>query len=221
MIDFTSIEFDSSNPEPRCPCILLLDVSGSMSGNPIAELNTGLQAFQESLLQDELASLRVEVAIITFGDGVKIAQDFVTANQFVPPTLHASAATPMGAAINLSLDKLDERKRIYKQNGISFYRPWIFLITDGAPTDTTVWTVATQRVREAEVQKKVAFFAVGVQGADMNILQQITPREPLRLVGLNFRDMFIWLSSSLTTVSQSKPDDAVPLQAPTGWAMID
>jgi uncharacterized protein YegL len=216
-IDFKSVQFDTSNPEPRCPCVLLLDVSGSMTGAPIEELNLGLQAFREALT-DEVAKSRVELAIITFGP-VAVKQDFVSASQFQPPSLEPEGDTPMGGAINLALDKLDERKQIYRQNGISYYRPWVFLITDGAPTDGDVWLTAAKRVREAESRNKVAFFAVGVAGADMSTLRQISVRDPVRLDRLKFKEMFEWLSSSLTSVSKSRPGEAVPMQSPLqGWA---
>ena len=217
-VDFSKVEF-GDNPEPRCPCVLLLDTSGSMAGAPISELNAGLQVLSESLSQDELAKLRVEIAIVTFGP-VSMTQDFITAGQFVPPQLSANGDTPMGTAINLALDKIDERKQTYKQNGISYYRPWIFLITDGGPTDGEIWQSAAQRVRDAESRKKVAFFAVGVEGADMNVLSQFSTRQPLALKGLNFRELFVWLSTSLNSVSRSKPGDEVPLQSPATWATV-
>jgi uncharacterized protein YegL len=213
-IDFSRVEFDTSNPEPRCPCILLLDTSGSMSGPPIQALNAGLQTFKDELNKDSLAMLRVEIAIITFGP-VALKQDFVTAGQFTAPTLGTTGDTPMGEAINLALDKITERKQLYKQKGISFYRPWVFLITDGSPTDE--WQMAATRVHDAEAQKKVSFFAVGVAGADMGILAQIASRQPLNLEGLKFREMFQWLSTSLSSVSRSKPNEEVPLQTPFGW----
>ena len=65
-ISFGTTEF-ADNPEPRCPCLLLLDVSGSMGGQPITELNAGLTTFQNELVSDQLAMKRVEVGIITFG----------------------------------------------------------------------------------------------------------------------------------------------------------
>ena len=65
-ITFATSDF-ASNPEPRCPCILLLDVSGSMSGRPINELNAGLVTFRDELLADPLALKRVELGIVTFG----------------------------------------------------------------------------------------------------------------------------------------------------------
>lgn len=216
-IDFSRVEFDTSNPEPRCPCVLLLDTSGSMAGEPIRQLNAGLRDFKEELDNDNLASLRVEIAIITFGP-VSLTQDFITAGQFVPPTLHTTGDTPMGGAINLALDKITERKNIYKQSGISYYRPWIFLITDGAPTDE--WQSAASRVRDWEDQKKVAFFSVGVAGANTNVLAQMSSRQPLQLQGLKFREMFQWLSASLSGVARSQPDDEVPLQTPIGWGKV-
>ncbi|QFS47691.1 vWA domain-containing protein [Nostoc sphaeroides] len=207
------------NPENRCPVILLLDTSGSMSGQPIQELNRGLAAFKQDVLKDSQASLSVEVAIITFGPIVKLTQDFVTIDQFTPPTLEVDGRTPMGAAIEYALDFLESRKQTYKDNGILYYRPWVFLITDGAPNDS--WESAAQRLRQAEAQSRLSFFAVGVKGADMNILKQISPpqRPPVRLDGLDFREMFVWLSASMKRVSSGKVGQAVALPS-MGWGQI-
>ncbi|MEH2282557.1 MAG: VWA domain-containing protein [Nostoc sp.] len=207
------------NPENRCPVILLLDTSGSMSGQPIQELNRGLAAFKADVLKDSQASLSVEVAIITFGPIVKLTQDFVTIDQFTPPTLEVAGVTPMGAAIEYALDFLENRKKTYKDNGILYYRPWVFLITDGAPTDS--WDSAAQRLREAEAQSRLLFFTVGVKDADMNILKQISPpeRPPVTLNGLDFRELFVWLSASVKRVSSGKVGQAVALPA-MGWGQI-
>ncbi|MFL5625336.1 MAG: vWA domain-containing protein, partial [Ktedonobacteraceae bacterium] len=76
----------AQNPEPRCACVLLLDTSYSMDGRPIQELNRGLQTFQEAIQKDDLARKRVEIAIVTFGNGgVQQKQDFVTAEAFEAP----------------------------------------------------------------------------------------------------------------------------------------
>ena len=218
-INFEQVQLNDGNPEPRCPCVLLLDTSGSMSGAPIQQLNQGLAALQSSLAEDEVALLRVDLAIITFGP-VQLAQDFVNAGQFTPPTLRAGGDTPLGGAVQLALDQLEARKQIYRNNGLTYYRPWIFLMTDGQPTDGTVWQNAALRVKEAESKKKVAFFSVGVQGADMQMLAQLSLRQPLHLQALKFRELFTWLSTSLTSVSHSTPTQEVPLQSPLSWAEV-
>jgi uncharacterized protein YegL len=214
------VEF-AENPEPRCPCVLLLDTSGSMQGTAISALNEGLISFRDELLQNSLASRRVEVAIITFSSKVDVVQDFVTVDQFTPPELVAQGLTTMGSGINKALDLIADRKSQYRSNGIAYYRPWIFMITDGEPQGEfeDVVEKAAQRLQADEANKRVAFFTVAVENANMSRLGQITVRAPLKLKGLNFVEMFVWLSASMSAVSHSKVDEQVALP-PIGWGTV-
>lgn len=169
-------------------------------------------------MADTMAVQRVEVALVTFGPVNRVAE-FQSVDQFQPPHLMSTGDTPMGAAIVTALDMLDERKKAYKAAGVSYYRPWVFLITDGAPTDN--WQDAARRVHAGDnpEAKSFSFFGVGVEGADMAKLAQICSpsRPPVKHEGLNFQELFIWLSASMKSVSQSQLGSTVKLPPP-GWA---
>lgn len=216
---FAGAEF-VDNPEPRCPCLLLLDTSGSMQGQPIRELNDGIATFRRELLADELATKRVEIGLVTFGP-VRVVSDFQTVDRFQPPTLAAGGDTPLGEAVVRGLESLRQRKDTYRANGVAFYRPWVFLITDGAPTDN--WQRAADLVQEGERSRGISFFAIGVENANLDILRRLSIREPVKLKELRFRDCFSWLSNSLRAMSSSRPGAPVPLASPVGpagWATV-
>jgi uncharacterized protein YegL len=217
-VSFGDFEF-ADNPEQRCPCVLVLDISGSMRGDPIRQLNEGLRAFIEEVQSDSLAAKRVEIAILTFGP-TQLVQPFATIDQIRFRELAVGGATPMGEAVNLAIGTLAERKAVYRANGVGYYRPWIFLITDGASTDSL--SNAAAAVRAGEAAKSFSFYAVGVEGANFQQLRGLSVKDPLKLKGLSFAELFKWLSASLSAVSQSQPGDQVLLTnpaAPNGWAI--
>jgi uncharacterized protein YegL len=185
-----------------------------MQGERIEALNQGLLSLKDELVKNSLAARRVEIAVITFDSSVNVVQDFVTADQFNPPILTAQGLTIMGSAIHRALDIIQERKSQYRTNGIAYYRPWVFMITDGEPQ-------AAQRLQADETDKRVAFFSVGVDNANMSRLSQIAVRSPLKLKGLNFIEMFVWLSASMSAVSHSQVDvDEQVALPPIGWGSV-
>jgi uncharacterized protein YegL len=147
-------------------------------------------------------------------------QAFVTVDQFQPPSLDANGDTPLGEAVSRALALLRERKEIYKQNGLDYFRPWIFAITDGKPTDKG-WEAVAEQVRQEETRKGVVFYGVGVEGADLQVLSKFsTARPALKLKGLAFGELFSWLSKSLSAITHSRPGEQAPLP-PVGWGSID
>ncbi len=216
------VEF-AENPDPRCPCVLLLDVSSSMNGDPIAALNEGLRAFQREVSADAIAARRVEIAIVTFGSVARVVQDFITVDQFLAPDLTAGGQTFLGAGIETALNALEQRKATYRNSGVAYYRPWVFLITDGAPVGEpgVVVDAARERLLAEQQAGKLVFFAVGTESADFQSLGTFTTsaRPPLQLKGLQFVALFEWLSRSQQAVAQSRPGEQVPLP-PVGWASV-
>jgi uncharacterized protein YegL len=189
-----------------------------MAGEAIAQLNAGLQQFIHEVNQDPTASARVEVAVVTFGP-VELVQPFVPIDQCNLGTLVANGSTPLGAAISTALDAVDARKQLYKQSGIPYYRPWVFVVSDGAPDRDDDWQTVAQRIKAEEQKNGVSFFAVGVDNADMAVLNQLSSRPALRLKGYSFAEMFLWLSGSMQSVSQATVGKKVTIAQPT-WGQI-
>jgi uncharacterized protein YegL len=200
---------------------------------PIDELNAGYDALRVALEKDPLARKRTEIGVVTFGGTVQLAVPFTEGRDLQPQTFSAGGNTPMGEALDLGLDQLTARKQTYKDSALEYFRPWLFVITDGAPTDGPRFEAAAARLREAERNNGVAVFAVGVQGADMDTLAKLSDqRVPLMLKGLQFVEMFEWLSASMATVSDSRPgssdsevaqneeEEQIPLESPAGWAHV-
>ena len=96
-----------------------------------------------TLKNDDIACQRVQILILRFGDEdkVEVLQDWVDAVDFRAPVVNAKGRTPLGKATQLALEKIEDQKNKYKIHDIPYNRPWLFLITDGGPTDK-VWQTA-------------------------------------------------------------------------------
>ena len=208
------------NPSSRCACMLVLDTSGSMSGAPIHELNQGLQAFVEAVQEDEMSAYSVEVGVITAGGTVREELPFTTANAIrVVSPLVADGVTPLGAAVELALHRLEERKAAYKRAGVAYYQPWLVIISDGEPTDS--WQAVAQQTSALSQQRKLVVMPVGVQQANMATLGQFSSRPAKHLADLKFREFFEWLSASMSRVSASNStSSAVTLPTTDTWGSI-
>ena len=183
--------------EAHLACVLLLDTSGAMAGEPIDSLNKAINDFKKQISKDELARKCFDIAIVEFNSSVRIVQDFVPISQMQPVMLFAQGLAFMGAGINFAIDKVKERNRFYASMGTPYYLPRIFMFTNGAPNDDV--SSAKQRIIEEESKGShghLEFWAVGVPGYDKDTLNSLTKR-CIVLDEMDFSGVFNLLSESL------------------------
>ena len=215
---------DASNPCARVPVTLVLDVSSSMEGCPIAELNAGVKRFFNDVREDEAAAMSTEISIVTFDSNARVVHGFASAydypDEIEPFTAGGSTAT--GPALELAEQLLAEREHLYRANGIPFYRGWVIMLTDGKPYPDIGWRDVAMRFRNRAERGELTYLCVGV-GDDISeaTLAELSPDEPgvIRLQGLKFSAFFRWLSQSIHTVSCAgvSNQDNVRLRGMGGW----
>lgn len=219
---------DLLEPGSRLPVGLCLDVSDSMSGEPMTQLNTGVQFFFDALKEDRITRSSAEVAIVAFADSAAVLLDFQSLERVTAPPVLATKTdlgirTNLGAGASMTLDVLQARKRDYQQAGVDYFQPFFVLMTDGQPT-TQEHVQAAERIKALEADRKLVVMPIGIgPNADMQVLQMFSGKnQPLRLQGLKFREFFDWLGLSVKRVSQSRPGERTPLdtQGIKGWAEV-
>jgi len=194
--DFSAEAAD--NYEQKCLCVLVLDVSGSMHGAPIKELNNGLQDFHKEISADDSTNQKLEVCLMTFNHRVTTVQNPALVGNFTMPRLSADGSTAMVTAVNEAIDKVAARKQWYKDTGQNYYRPWIILITDGEPDPEQDIAGLAARIEADTNAKRYAFLPIGVEDANMSVLGQIANGMPvMKMKGLQFSSFFKWLSASI------------------------
>lgn len=210
------------NPDPRCAAVLVLDCSSSMStNNAIGQLNDGVQTLHSCLTNDELASRRIELGVISFGSKVSVESTIAPLDVFSPPTLRASGSTPLAQAVLEAISMVEERTKIYQKAGIAYYKPWILLMTDGGATDDrTVIEEAINKSIAVQESGLMTVFAVGVEQADFGLLDLLTYKfNPKKMSGVKWNEFFIWLSNSLRKISASNTSDKIALDKTSDWEM--
>jgi uncharacterized protein YegL len=184
----------------RLPIYLLLDTSGSMSGEPINAVQTGLQMLVSGLRQDPQALETAYLSVITFDASAKQVVPLTELSSFQDPPLNASGTTAMGEALKLVADCAGREVRKSTPEIKGDWKPLVFVMTDGSPTDDFMAGVAAFK----QVKWGVTV-ACGVDGAQESTLRQITENvvmlkdsDPNTL-----KNYFKWVSSSIAKASAS------------------
>ncbi len=213
--------FPVANPDkPQAACALLLDTSRSMRGAPIRALEQGLQTYRDFLAKDAEAKLIVETCIISFSDEAKVVHPFSSVDEIPDVELTAGGWTSLGAAIDLGIEQIEERKRFYKEEGVDYYRPFLVLITDGAPTDLksqAAFNACKAKIQDGAKERKFIPLFFGTNSASFDKLKELVGDAGTvsGIDGARFEDFFRWLSKSVSGLKDSKPGETVAFEDPT------
>ena len=185
----------------RLPIYLILDCSGSMSGEPIEATRQGVRALLADLRSDPQALETAYLSVITFNSSAQQLCPLTELLSFQEPTLDANGSTALGEALKLLEKCLDHEviKATSTQRGD--WKPLVFLITDGQPTDS--WEAAADRIKAKRMGNIIACAAGS--GADSGLLKRVTEIvvELNNLQPDTLRAFFKWVSSSIKTTSQN------------------
>lgn len=184
----------------RLPVYLLLDTSGSMHGEPIEAVKNGVQILLSTLRQDPYALETAYLSIITFDSRAKQVVPLTELALFQAPDLQVTGTTSLGEALSLLADKVESEVVKSTVDVKGDWKPLIFLMTDGSPTDD--WKKGLQRLKQVKTGMIVAC-AAG-HGADTSILKQITEIvvELATADSNTIKAFFKWVSASISTGSQ-------------------
>ena len=216
---------DATNPAARVPVVVLLDTSSSMSGEPIAELNAGINRFFAEVRNDDAAAMSADIAIVTFNTTAQVAHGFAPAYDYpdVLDPFEAGGQTATGPALELAERLLGEREAEYAKGGLPHFKPWCICLTDGRPYPDRGWKEPAKRFRGKAERGGLTYLCVGV-GDDISeeTLEELSASEPgvVRLADLRFAAFFQWLSASMhdVSVAGTANQDNVRLRGIGGWA---
>lgn len=184
-------------------------------------LNEGLKKLAADLKSDPITAKRGRVLVITFGknDQVDVVGDWQDAMDFEAPELEANGRTPTGAAVHAALAAIEGQKEELRAAGVSYKRPIMMLMSDGEPTDE--WEAAAAECRAAEAEHKVTVMTVAIgEAANKAVLDQFSSKGAVRIDGLKFSELFVWLSRSVRAVSKAVKGEAAQLPAIDSWASV-
>lgn len=184
----------------KLPVYLVLDTSGSMSGEPIEAVKNGMQILVSALRQDPYALETAYLSVITFDSKAQQLVPLSELTTFNVPSVKASGATAMGAGLKLLAERVDAEVTKTTADTKGDWKPMVFLMTDGGPTDD--WQAGLREFQQRKFGVVVAC-AAGT-GADTKVLKQITENVVMLDTAdtASLRAFFKWVSASISTSSQ-------------------
>lgn len=187
---------------------LILDMSGSVSPY-VSIIENGVKALVEGLREDPLSETSIDIGITTFGSKVKVVAP-TSITEFQMPKFRSSGATAMFEALEASFETVEQTKTHYRENGMSYRRPIVVLMTDGYPTDVSIQDPKFQdligRIQNGESQKKWMFLPLAIDHSCMNAVDQLSSNGAKELDPGAILAFMKWLSNSINTASNQAND---------------
>jgi uncharacterized protein YegL len=195
----------------RLPVYILIDTSGSMSGEPIEAVKNGLQTLHSALRKDPQAIETAFISVITFSSDAKQIVPLTEVAAFKPPSVSAGGLTSMGAALNLVTDCANKEVNKGSAQEKGDWKPLVFILTDGMPTDNI--EPGLNKFKAAKWGMVLAC-AAG-RDLDTSVLERIAGENVILLDTCDSNSLtayFKFLSSSIST-SSKKIDSGVEIDS--------
>lgn len=203
---------------PHMPVLIAGDISGSMAGAPIINVNRSINRFSADVCKDPKAASCVDVAVIGFNESPRVEQAFRPITEMKPVDFSAGGGTNISAALEMGVNMLRERGHLYEDNGIEVKMPYLILITDGYGGDVTE---IAKIIKDRTASRKMKLWVLAVKGYDKATVAQLTDgKRVFELVnedGYDFSEFFDFMAASVKAVSTSAPgQDTVTVKSNIG-----
>ena len=198
----------------KCLCVFVIDTYKSTDVNVKDEIPSSIKKILEDLEYDAISRGRIEVAFISsdwLSDEIRILQEPIPIFQAVLPPLKATTDdSSLPKALNLAMELIKTRKTWYKTVGNPYYRPWIFLISNGQGFLSCNITSISEKIKRDTINNKYSFLLTYTKDAEIRLLREFESDIPrTALASLNIMYYFKWLENSLSDVCSSVPVNMV------------
>lgn len=201
--------------------LIAIDTSGSVSGDAISNINANLNNFARIICQDPVAAKCVDVCVISFDDRVQVIQDWVPVKDMRSFELTCGGCTDLNGAVLTGIQKIRDRSRLYRAQGIVERKPYLIVMTDGFDTVTGNVNEAAKLAAERISENKLKLWFLGYGSYDQDAAAKLTHAQGNRVFHVeggdfNFNDFFDFAANSVKAVSVSAPGERVSVSTPVG-----
>ncbi len=208
MTGFNPANFTVAKAKPL-PVVLLLDVSTSMNGDKINQLNAAVKEMVLDFAAAEKNETEILVSIITFGAEVLLHTPYTSAKDIEWQDMQVSGATPMGTAFSMAKAMIEDKEVTPSRA----YRPTIVLVSDGEPSDS--WQQPLRALVNEGRSQKCDRMAMAIGGEASNtVLNEFISGTENKVItaqdASQIQECFKFVTMSVTTRTNSQNANIIP-----------